>query len=255
MISTTTANSILDWLFGKTSLEKKTSLHIGLCANKIPDDGSLTSAGEPYKVNEETTTYKRVEVVSSSLTSNFNSASEATISNAKEIKFDTAKEAWGSMKYWFLTSSLTGGSAILWGTVKDVLQDKLELVGADFAQFRDGGQPKTFTDKNIITFEANKKYIISIKENDVTYDDEYCTANIANNIVTFTTKTGYTITYKIQQKENSTAQEGIFTVLYNGTYKDSAVINIYAEGINVEKNTVPTFFAGELSASIDAKTT
>jgi hypothetical protein len=42
MISTTKANSILDWLFGKYQLSKIESLYIGLCQNKIPDNGSLT---------------------------------------------------------------------------------------------------------------------------------------------------------------------------------------------------------------------
>jgi hypothetical protein len=167
------------------------------------------------------------------------------------------------MQYWFLTDSKTGGNAILWGTVKDVLQDNIEIVDNANRSYDDQTKRTnaTFKDMNIITFEDGQEYIISVKEKTssdsdlITFKDEKCTANIdKDSIVTLTTSTGIEIKYHTATKENSTALEGIFNISYEGQPKNQTIINIYKEGITVEKNTVPTFFKGELSASIDATT-
>ena len=197
---------------------------------------------------------------------------DGSILVSEEIKFNTAQEDWGLMNYWFLTNSeaKNDGKAILWGNVKDVLQDGIELTNSN-ATIVDGSAVATLEGKNVITFENNTAYILSIEEQDAAGDeliareDEKCVAQITTdaskgNIVKFTNAKGdVEIQYYTKNKANSTALEGVFEIKYpltekSGSIKQQFNINIYGQGINVEKNTVPTFFAGELKASIDAVT-
>lgn len=272
MISKSKASDILNWLFGTSdnNLSSAGALYIGLCKNTIPESGALNSAGEPSH-----SSYTRTEIKSSSATTNsfFASISNSyEIVNTKEIKFDTAQEDWGLMNYWFLTDSKTKnqGNAILWGTVKDVLQDGIELTNSN-AQIQDNAAIAVLEGKNVITFENDTEYILSIEEQDaagdelVAREDEKCVAQITTdatkgNVVTFTNAKGdVEIQYYTKNKENSTALEGVFEIKYPLTEKSNSIkqqfnIGIYGQGINVEKNTVPTFFARELKASIDAVT-
>lgn len=272
MISKSKASEILNWLFGtsNSSLSSSGALYVGLCKNAIPADGTLSSAGEP---SQDSYTRTQIKSSLSSATNNFfDSISDSyEIVNTKEIKFDTAQEDWGLMNYWFLTDSGTKnqGNAILWGTVKDILQDGIELTNSN-ATIANGTATATLTGKNVITFENNVAYILSIEEKDtsdgnlVAREDEKCVATIITdenkgNIVKFTNaKKDVEIQYYTKNKENSTALEGVFEIKYplapGGSIKQQFNINIYGQGINVERNTVPTFFAGELKASIDAVT-
>lgn len=272
MISKSKASEILNWLFGtsNSTLSSSNALYIGLCKNAIPEDGTLSNAGEPSH-----SSYTRTQIKSSSSTSInsfFESVSDSyEIANTKEIKFNTAQEDWGLMNYWFLTYSGTKnqGNAILWGTVKDVLQDGIELKNTN-AEVKNNTAVAVLEGKNVITFENNVAYILSIEEQNtaddelVAREDEKCVAKITTdaskgNIVKFTNAKGdVEIQYYTKNKTNSTALEGVFEIKYplteKGSIKQQFNISIYGQGINVEKNTVPTFFAGELKASIDAVT-
>ena len=273
MISKSKASEILNWLFGtsNSSLSSSGALYVGLCKNAIPEEGTLNNAGEP---SQDSYTRTQIKSSLSSATNNFfdSISNSYEIVNTKEIKFNTAQEDWGLMNYWFLTNSeaKNDGKAILWGTVKDVLQDGIELTNSN-ATIVDGSAVATLEGKNVITFENNTAYILSIEEQDAAGDeliareDEKCVAQITTdaskgNIVKFTNAKGdVEIKYYTKNKANSTALEGVFEIKYpltekSGSIKQQFNINIYGQGINVEKNTVPTFFAGELKASIDAVT-
>lgn len=214
MISKSKASEILNWLFGtsNSSLSSSGALYVGLCKNAIPANGTLNSAGEP---SQDSYTRTQIKSSLSSATNNFfdSISNSYEIVNTKEIKFNTAQEDWGLMNYWFLTDSgdKNDGNAILWGTVKDILQDGIELTNGN-ATIVDGAAVATLEGKNVITFENNATYILSIEEQDTTdstlvsREDEKCTAKITtaengNNIVTITNaKKDVEIQYYTQNK-------------------------------------------------------
>lgn len=111
MISNTYANKILDLACGvEDNLTMPSYLYLGLCSNEPTSTGTVT--GEPTAAS-----YDRVVVGGKSANDKyFGFASGGIISNDKEIHFNTAKENFGTMHYFFLSESETG-PAILWGKI------------------------------------------------------------------------------------------------------------------------------------------
>ncbi len=113
MISNAYANKILDHLCGNSVyLSQPDKLFLGLCSTE-PDrsTGSVQNAGEPTSQY-----YDRLEVGGLNAKSCFSKAKDGKISNPDEIKFKTAREPFGTMKYFFLSQSVDG-PAIMWGDI------------------------------------------------------------------------------------------------------------------------------------------
>lgn len=118
MICTNTANQILQALFGvSSSYSASSNLYLGLSSAQPKADG--TGFVEPTAPS-----YARKQIAStkSSGTSTtkesmFGNADGGVITNKTEILMNTARESWGVLKYWFITSSSSkgDGTAILWG--------------------------------------------------------------------------------------------------------------------------------------------
>lgn len=123
MISVTYINNILETLVGyDTSLVAPSKLYLGLSSTDLNDDG--TGFTEPTAASYKRTLVGGTEGKSTALMK-FGSASGGVISNKTEITCTTAREPWGVLPYWFLTSSETPGSgtAILWGTLSGAIAE------------------------------------------------------------------------------------------------------------------------------------
>ena len=114
MISNAYANKILNVLCGLSdSLNLPSNLYLGLSSSE-PNPSTGLVAGEPTADS-----YKRTIVGGgSSSVKKFGNADAGKIENTSEIQFNTARQAWGTMKYFFLSESATG-NAILWGAIND----------------------------------------------------------------------------------------------------------------------------------------
>lgn len=121
MISNTYANKILNLACGvKDEMTMPDYLYLGLSKDE-PDRAtgvistSSEDKGEPAKTTVPS--YKRVVVGGKSANIKyFSEASGGSISNNKEIHFDAAKQTFGLMKWFFLSTSETG-PAIMWGQI------------------------------------------------------------------------------------------------------------------------------------------
>lgn len=95
MISNAYANTLLKQMTG--------NMYLGLCSTE-PNASTGAVTGEP-----SSSYYARVQLSASDFNTN-----GGVITNAKELKFNTARESFGEMKYFFVASSSTKGSAANW---------------------------------------------------------------------------------------------------------------------------------------------
>ena len=124
MISSTYANKILNVICGvKDELNVPSKLYLGLCSSEPSASGTVS--GEP-----SASSYERTIVGGSSEESMFGNASGGVISNNEEIHFMTARTAWGTMNYFFLSESPTG-AAILWGDLMNKSGTKGVTIGEE----------------------------------------------------------------------------------------------------------------------------
>jgi hypothetical protein len=101
-ITTGTANSLLDLLFGQTAFSNFSTLYCGLSTSVIQNDGS--GATEPT-----TGAYARVAITNNK--TNFANAAAAALTNATTITFPESTASWGTITYFFLASGATTGVA------------------------------------------------------------------------------------------------------------------------------------------------
>ena len=116
MISQDKAAQILSALTGRSTMERLTNVYLGLSATEPKaSDGEVT--GEPTA--EAAASYAR-RLVGGTNSGNDNAFANAPaggiIKNSKEIQMAAARQEWGKMNYWFLSSSQgRGTNAFLWG--------------------------------------------------------------------------------------------------------------------------------------------
>lgn len=118
MISNAYANKILNFACGvENKLSTMPSLvYLGLSSTE-PDTITGAVTGEPTAAAAPS--YKRVVVGGSTAgVKYFDKADYGKIKNGMEIHFDTAKESYGNMKYFFLSDS-ANGVAFMWGKIND----------------------------------------------------------------------------------------------------------------------------------------
>lgn len=97
------------YLNGGTKTNSPT-LYLGLCTGVTQATGAIT--GEPSGNN-----YSRVSIAANGTTI-FGSAASGQITNsAAAITFPTASGSWGTLTTWFLSTSVSGGTAIMFGTL------------------------------------------------------------------------------------------------------------------------------------------
>lgn len=114
MISNVYANKILNLMCGVlTNMTFPSTVYLGL-ASEEPDSYNGTVRGEPTAVPS----YSRTIVGGTNATNSFGSADFGKITNNKEIQFKTARQDWGTMKYFFLSESATG-AAFCWGDINN----------------------------------------------------------------------------------------------------------------------------------------
>lgn len=279
MISTTYANNILTYLFSQSykSYTTATTLFIGLCANSPKEDGSLAEADEP---DTDKTGYERLKLITHSTSTSGSGSQQQTyhsitshffgppkdgkISNSiHEIKFNAAQKDWGKMTYWFISTTETvgSGSAILWGTIKDIIQEEQTITvpinGEEQVSFE-------HTYEGLVTFQPNVQYIVNFNNNDykivstekIQDKDNICLdfncLNAINDLdkdhpfkirywTTGNPIDGFQTHYKITAyvKEDERELETI-----------TRKFGIFGIGINIKRNTVPTFFKDQLTAEI-----
>lgn len=124
MISNTLASQLLQLMTGKTNSVSIGSVYIGL-STTIPSTNATSGAIENVTEPDAANGYAReiVGVSQTSATQVFGSVSyDSTnncfvISNEKQIKFNKATSAWGTVKAFVLYSALTGGNPIFYGTL------------------------------------------------------------------------------------------------------------------------------------------
>lgn len=101
-------NEVLDQLFGGADYAEPATWYVGLCTG-VAADGTIT--GEPTGGGA----YARVEWTNN--TTNWNTASGGATSNKLAITFpENTTPAWGALDTVFLSSSSSGGSALIYGT-------------------------------------------------------------------------------------------------------------------------------------------
>lgn len=279
MISKTYASKILNSLIGvkaaKTTngtdntLGFTENVYLGLCAEEPnKDTGALTNNNEPIDTTDVKYGYSRKQVSGSNDTATsqyFATASGGTISNSSEIQFNTAKNDYPQkINYWFLAPASTG-AAFLWGEIKDVMSS--ELTASNFSQVKDASSmlpegddrdvySTTITLDDTLSFKTTEKYIIawdgkdyknlipSVQGNTTVLGNSLFTGGADNEVP-------FVIAYN---NEEVNTGEGIVNKGKLTVYSfdpNQHTIDIYALGINVKKNTVPTFFEKQLKASID----
>lgn len=125
MISNTYANQILNLICGVSdTLSLPGKLYLGLSASAPSASGAVN--GEPSAAS-----YERTVVGGSGAdTKKFGDAVSGVISNQSEIQFKTARTAWGTMNYFFLSESETG-AAILWGELMNKDGTQGVTIGAE----------------------------------------------------------------------------------------------------------------------------
>lgn len=107
MISKVHASTLLDATVGNAAISKPSALYLGLCSSEPNHDTGAVNS-EPTA-----TSYERKNV-----TGMFATASGGIVKNRQEIQFKTAREAFGTMNYWFLSTG-PSGAALLWGSIND----------------------------------------------------------------------------------------------------------------------------------------
>lgn len=268
MISITKANAILKNLFGVegSTLSRPSAVYLGLSATKPKNTGG--NLDEPTTVTNANYSRQIVGGTDAKTTYfNSNSAAGGKISNTSEIKFNTAKAAYGKkMNYWFLSESLSGGSAFLWGRLKDVLFEKATR---DFETNSAISNTYKFeTDvEDLLNMAADTDYVVwwrnpndsedAGKEYDVKsteYSKDGKTyIHIGNPMFKGGTDDGtpFGVLYK---QETVGAETTGHIEIYSKMVGTKFEVAVYGLGIDVKKATVPTFYQGELTASIEVQT-
>ena len=280
MISHTYANKILKALFttdaNNNNLNVNGTIYLGLC-QKEPnlETGSVKGCGEP-----EIVSYNRKLV--NGIFSNYKDDNGETVTNpdngiiknGSDIQMDTAKEDYGPvMEYWFLSASSTkatetkeGGVAYIWGKIKDIIFPTQSIDGfTTDTSFTIGGKTvmkKTHPTDSSLTVKTDGKYIISWGNKDIdvtgvtvtsgTYKDY---VRLGNPVVTGgqDDEKPFCILYKtISNPSGDTGELIIYSIADTGSATATYNVGVYGAGIEVKKNTVPTFYKEELQASIDA---
>lgn len=121
MISQEKATQILNNLTGRSDMTQASNVYLGLSATE-PNHASGEVTGEPTA--EAAPSYAR-RLVGGSKAGERNafatSASGGVIKNSAEIQMAAARQAWGKMNYWFLsTSEARGTNAFLWGNLYNI---------------------------------------------------------------------------------------------------------------------------------------
>ena len=125
MISQTKASQYLNYLTGRTNLTAPDTVYLGICTDQ-PGAADGTITGEPTADSYERK--KVFEEISSTKFNTFFAESEGgIIENSKEIQMATARQAWGTHYWWFLSES-EKGNAYLWGELKHLDKTTQELV-------------------------------------------------------------------------------------------------------------------------------
>ena len=106
-ITTTTANKVLDYLFGSIAFSNLSTMYMGLSTTQIQPDG--TGATEP---STSGTAYARMPIVNNK--TNWGTASAASLSNSTAITFPESTASWGTITHVFLAASATVGAADIW---------------------------------------------------------------------------------------------------------------------------------------------
>lgn len=106
-ITTTTANKVLDYLFGAKTFTNLSTMYMGLSTSTVLDDG--TGATEP---STSGTAYSRIAVTNNK--TNWGTASAASLANATAITFTESTASWGTITYVFLAASAIVGTADIW---------------------------------------------------------------------------------------------------------------------------------------------
>ena len=274
MIAKTYASNILNTLLGASgsTLSAPSKVYIGLCAHEPDNDknpGSLADAGEPASVKS----YSRVEVSGTNASKKFFSgASKGVIVNSDDIQFKSARQNYPeTMHYWFLSTGdlsrtedgnvTNQPNAFLWGKIKDVLFDKQEVEGFAAVSGQTGVYCASVKNDISLDLADDTDYVVYW---DGTVDEKENGVEFEVKSTTYTN--GDTSYIKLGDFNNTP-----FEILYNESTDGSEVaynVNIYyrsdtaiskckvaiygVDGIEVKKATVPTFYAGELQASIDA---
>ncbi len=111
--STTYANNILNWAFGKSgSLSGHTKVYIGLCSNDPEADGGTFNelSGNGYSrvlVSQYNEAFPDV----------IGTASGRAITNPKQINWTKSTAAWATAKGFGLFTTETGGAPYFYGTL------------------------------------------------------------------------------------------------------------------------------------------
>ncbi len=130
MISKTMASSILNHICGSKELSGSKNVYLGLCATEPTAAGAVSD--EPSAASYARK--KVTETISGSIvvTSFSATTSDGIITNKEEIMMNAAREAWGTMNYFFLSTSLVKGQpAFLWGKLYDKTGVEGITIGAE----------------------------------------------------------------------------------------------------------------------------
>ena len=268
MISISKANAILNNLFGveNSTMNRPASVYLGLSETKPNNSGG--------NITEPTNTgcaYERKlvgGVDSKEVFFNASAANGGVISNTAEIKFNTAKAAYGKkMNYWFLASGRYD-NAFLWGRLKDVRFEKktrscaatdeistttkfeADVESAELLNMASGTDYvvwwKNINDSN----DKGKEYDVKSSEY-VKGGKTYI--HIGNPMFNGGEDDGtpFAVLYK---QETVGAETTGHIEIYSKEISTSVEVAVYGLGIDVKKATVPTFYAGELQASVEVQT-
>ena len=256
MISKEYGSKILNTLVGLSSntLASPSNVYLGLCVSEpTHTNGVLTDVGEPTTVSS----YERKRVGGSGTgTAYFGSSSNnGIIKNNVEIQLKTAREDYpAKINYWFLSTSQTGGSAFLWGRIKDVLSDTKTVTG--FVAEAEYNTYTASTTCDLLDFESGKKYVVAWdgKEYEVTatlYENEGTSYIGFGNPYTFggaKDDVPFSILYNVTTTGTNTVGN---LKIYSLTGEGNHSVALYGIGITIKKATVPTFYENELQVSID----
>ena len=104
-ITTTTANKVLDYLFGATAFSNLSTMYMGLSTSTVLNDG--TGATEP---STSGTAYSRIAITNNK--TNWGTASNASLTNSSAIQFTESSASWGTIVSVGLSDASSGGN--LW---------------------------------------------------------------------------------------------------------------------------------------------
>lgn len=261
MISRSKANEILNDLFlTKAYANSSSKAYLGLCI-EAPDvsTGALTNAGEPtvtsYQRKEVSKYEKQQNTSTYNYTGLFEMAKDGTIKNAEDIQMKTAKEAWtsdetGKLKYWFLSYSSSNGAAHIWGEIKSPLQEEIVI-----ESFSLEGTAEV-APEYLLDFNAQDDYVIRWQEGEE--DPKEFTVKAlkegnAYKLGNFTdvSPEGERTPFAIFYEETIVDGEAVGKITIHSNSTEITKLTIFEKGIYVPRNTVPTFYAGQLQASLD----